>query len=98
MTELFKKLNFKGQSPLLVLDAPPFGATRAGLLAAASAVLPLLGEEAVLWFAYPKGSSKSLKSEVNRDSLWELMAPLGLRPVRQIAIDEDWSALRFKRE
>jgi hypothetical protein len=37
-----------------------------------------------------------VKSDINRDSIWPIAAQHGLRPVRQIAIDDDWSALRFQ--
>jgi hypothetical protein len=53
--------------------------------------------DAVLWFAYPKGSSKKYTCEFNRDSGWALLGEFGFEPVRQVAIDEDWSALRFRR-
>ena len=53
--------------------------------------------DAILWFAYPKGSSKKYKCEFNRDSGWTVLGELGFEPVRQVAIDEDWSALRFRR-
>jgi hypothetical protein len=46
----------------------------------------------VLWLAYPKGNT----TDINRDSLWKLLAPYGLRPVSQVAIDDTWSALRFR--
>jgi len=49
----------------------------------------------MLWLAYPKGSSK-VKTDVNRDILWKAVLPLGWQPIRQIALDEVWSALRFK--
>jgi hypothetical protein len=48
-----------------------------------------------LWMAYAKGSSK-VKTDVNRDILWAAMLPLGWQPIRMIALDEVWSALRFK--
>lgn len=51
--------------------------------------------EGILWVAYPKGSSK-IKTDVNRDTLWPVVQAHGWRPVRQIAIDEVWSALRFR--
>ncbi len=35
-------------------------------------------------------------TDLNRDSLWELLSGDGIRPVRQIAIDDTWSALRFR--
>lgn len=53
--------------------------------------------DAVLWFAYPKGTSKRYQCEFNRDTGWNAMRSSGFDTVRQIAIDEDWSALRFRR-
>lgn len=53
--------------------------------------------DAAVWVAYPKGSSKRYKSELHRDSGWKPMGALGFEPVRMIAIDEDWSALRFRK-
>jgi hypothetical protein len=53
--------------------------------------------DAVVWFAYPKGTSKRYKSEINRDTGWQALGQAGFEPVRAVAIDEDWSALRFRR-
>jgi hypothetical protein len=53
--------------------------------------------DAVVWFAYPKGSSKKYKCEINRDHGWGVLGQAGFEPVRMVAIDEDWSALRFRR-
>ena len=53
--------------------------------------------DAVVWFAYPKGSSKNYKSEINRDSGWKVLGDAGFEPVRMVAIDEDFSAVRFRR-
>ena len=53
--------------------------------------------DAVIWFAYPKGSSKNYKSEINRDSGWKVLGEAGFEPVRMVAIDEDFSAVRFRR-
>jgi hypothetical protein len=53
--------------------------------------------DAILWFAYPKQSSRKYKSEINRDRGWQGLRDLGFDTVRGIAIDEDWSALRFRR-
>ena len=53
--------------------------------------------DAVLWFAYPKSTSKKYKCEFNRDNGWAEMGKLGFEPVRMVAIDADWSALRFRR-
>jgi hypothetical protein len=53
--------------------------------------------DALLWFAYPKGSSKRYTCEFNRDTGWQVIRAAGFDSVRQVAIDEDWSALRFRR-
>ena len=51
--------------------------------------------DAIVWLAYPKGSSKKYTCEFNRDTGWASMGEAGFEPVRMVAIDEDWSALRF---
>jgi hypothetical protein len=53
--------------------------------------------DAVIWFAYPKGSSKQYACDFNRDTGWAALGAAGFEPVRQVAIDADWSALRFRR-
>lgn len=53
--------------------------------------------DALLWFAYPKMSSKKYRCEFNRDNGWQALREQGFDTVRQVAIDEDWSALRFRR-
>ena len=54
--------------------------------------------DAIVWFAYPKGTSKQYKCEFNRDSGWSVLKNAGFDTVRAVAIDEDWSALRFRRK
>jgi hypothetical protein len=49
-----------------------------------------------VWFAYPKGTSKNYRSEISRDKGWHVLGQLGFEGVRGIAIDEDWSAIRFR--
>ena len=46
----------------------------------------------VLWIAYPKGN----RADINRDTLWPILAEHGLRPVSQVSLGEVWSALRFR--
>ncbi len=60
-------------------------------------VYPKLIGDAVLWFAYPKKSSKKYVSEINRDNGWGVLGDYNLEAVRQVSIDEDWSALRFRK-
>lgn len=54
--------------------------------------------DATVWFAYPKGTSKRYKCDFNRDTGWETLKKAGFDTVRAIAIDEDWTALRFRRK
>ena len=49
-----------------------------------------------LWLCYPKGTSKKYKADINRDKAWGVFSPFSFEPVTLIAIDEDWSALRFR--
>jgi len=51
--------------------------------------------DSVLWFAYPKGTSK-VKTDINRDTIRETGKAFGITTVTAISIDETWSALRFR--
>ena len=126
MPDILKKLNFKDQSEILVLNPPlsfePVLASLQGVtihrsLAEMQGIYFMLAfvtrqheldeisaamankapGDAVVWFAYPKGSSKRYKAEFNRDTGWHVLGEAGFEPVRLVAIDEDWSALRFRR-
>jgi hypothetical protein len=63
----------------------------------ATAVTRRATEDPVLWFAYPKGTSRKYHCDFSRDHGWDALARAGFDTVRQVAIDEDWSALRFRR-
>lgn len=54
--------------------------------------------DAAVWFAYPKGTSKKYKCDFNRDTGWAPLNEAGFDSVRSIAIDEDWTGLRFRRK
>ena len=56
-----------------------------------------LVDDCVVWFAYPKKTSKKYKSDITRDKGWQVLGDLGYEGVRMVAIDEDWSALRFRK-
>ena len=56
-----------------------------------------LEEDQLFWFCYPKKSSKKYSSSIDRDNTWELADRFGYRPVRQISLDDDWSAIRFRK-
>jgi hypothetical protein len=53
--------------------------------------------DAIVWFAYPKSTSKRYKCDFNRDTGWDALKASGFDTVRAIAIDEDWTGLRFRR-
>ncbi|MHA1943255.1 MAG: DUF3052 domain-containing protein [Candidatus Thorarchaeota archaeon] len=56
-----------------------------------------LKQDGWLWVSNPKWSSK-IKTDINRDSIWEYAKGLGLKAVHQISIDETWSSMRFRFE
>ena len=62
--------------------------------------IPIAGhleEDGLFWMAYPKKTSKKYSASVTRDEGWEPLGKLGFEVVRMVAIDEDWSAMRFRR-
>lgn len=56
-----------------------------------------VSDDAIVWFAYPKKTSKNYSSQLSRDHGWESMIALKYEAVSLIAIDNDWTALRFKK-
>jgi hypothetical protein len=63
-------------------------------LDAATPVVDAALADRVAWVAYPKGGA--LGTDLNRDTLAARLQQRGVQPVRQVAIDETWSALRFR--
>lgn len=55
-----------------------------------------LTEDGLLWFAYPKKTSKKYKSDIGRDDSWSILGEFGFEGVRMVAIDDDWSAFRVR--
>jgi hypothetical protein len=125
MHPTFKKLNYKDQAEICILQAPEsfktvtevmeiiINTSLAGVKKISFAlvfvtkqkevdeltvkIVKLLENDGLLWLAYPKGTSKKYKCEFNRDNGWAVLGKAGFEPVRMIAIDEDWSALRFRK-
>jgi hypothetical protein len=69
-----------------------FGDDAASLRAIVAAQGARLGEPETVWVAYPKAN----RTDINRDSAWPILAEYGMRPIGQVAIDDVWSALRFR--
>ncbi|AEI46359.1 hypothetical protein [Paenibacillus mucilaginosus] len=60
--------------------------------------IPYLKEDALFWITFPKMSSK-IKTDINRDILFKLVEGISsYRPVSNVAVDEQWSALRFRHQ
>jgi hypothetical protein len=64
------------------------------------AIAPLtihnLMADGILWFCYPKKSSKKYSSDIDRDHGWKILNDSGLYGIRLVTIDENWSAFRFR--
>jgi hypothetical protein len=73
-----------------------FAPDRAHLLRNLPAVLKKAPAASILWVAYPKLTSP-IAADLNRDEIRSLVPKFKLDTVSQIAIDDDWSALRLKR-
>jgi hypothetical protein len=127
MSELLKKLNFKDQKEMLILNAPEdfepflkeiksatkvitelkagkeisfaiaFVQTQKEVDNFAPKIANALVGDGLLWMAYPKGTSKKYKSEISRDKGWGVLGTLGFETVRLIAINDDWSCMRFRK-
>ena len=54
-----------------------------------------LEEEAVLWVCYPNGGTKA-GTDLDRDILHAAMAKHELTGVSLVAVDDTWSAMRFR--
>jgi len=57
--------------------------------------LPFYRKGGRLWFAYPKRTG-TIRTDITRDHGWAPLADAGLVAVTQVAIDETWSALRYR--
>jgi hypothetical protein len=71
-----------------------YAADLEGLDAFRAEVVGSAQRDALTWVAYPKGGQ--LGTDLNRDLLAAALAGDGIRPVRQVSIDDVWSALRFR--
>jgi len=52
--------------------------------------------DGVMWFCYPKKTSKRFSSDLDRDHGWQTLNDRGFHGIRVVAIDQDWSAMRFR--
>jgi hypothetical protein len=75
-----------------------FGTSNQELQSAAKNAVTHVKDDGLFWLCYPKKSSKAYKgSDCSRETVTGMLSEEGYEPVRQIAIDDDWSALRFKK-
>lgn len=97
----FAKLTFsKSVTPLLnkrkIDFALIFAVNQNQLAGILKDVIPALQEDAKFWIAYPKLTSK-IASDLSRDKNWDFVSDYGFEAVRLIALDNLWSAGRFKK-
>src|SRR5262249_11820338 len=87
---------FVGETSVLADVVVAFAQTRAALAANAPQARDAVKTGGYLWFAYPKLTAQ-MAGELKREVVWEVVGPaIDQRPVTQIAIDDTWSALRFR--
>jgi hypothetical protein len=71
-----------------------FARSQEDLATVAAPAIEAARQDKLAWIAYPKAGK--LGTDLNRDILARLLTGEGVQPVRQVAIDETWSALRFR--
>lgn len=81
----------------VITFAMVFVTTQSEIDATIESIAPKFDGDVVLWYCYPKGSSKKYECDFNRDTGWAPLGNVDLEGVRQVAIDADWSALRFRK-
>lgn len=95
LTPLLEGATFVEQGPA---DwAQVFARNRAEVDALAPQGIAAVTRGGVLWLCYPKGGAKA-GTDINRDTGWDVMLAAGWGPVTQVALDEKWSALRWRPE
>ncbi len=73
-----------------------FVRTMADVERIAPVALHNLTADGVLWFCYPKKTSRKYSSGLERDKGWKALNSAGFHGVRMVSIDDEWSALRFR--
>lgn len=58
-------------------------------------ISPLLKDDTVFWIIYPKKNS-GIKTDLEMMGNWDAATQYGLRPVASAAVNEVWTALRFR--
>ncbi len=126
MKSLLEKLNYKGQSRIVVLNSEKnfrlapywelkgiqidneidqrfpydfmiiFVKDSKEVEKITPVALHNLTKEGVLWFCYPKKTSKKMNSDIDRYHGWKVLNEMNYYGIRMVSIDDDWSALRFK--
>jgi hypothetical protein len=56
---------------------------------------PNVAPNGIIWVTYHKGTSK-VKTDINRDGIWQYARTLGMEGVAMISLDDSWSAMRLK--
>ncbi|HSC38331.1 MAG TPA: hypothetical protein VLD19_10680 [Chitinophagaceae bacterium] len=97
----FTKLSFaKNVTPLLktrkIDFALIFAVNENQLSGILREVLPALNQDAKLWIAFPKATSK-IATDLNRSCSWDCITGQGYEDFCQVALDHVWSATRFKK-
>ena len=71
-----------------------FVANEAALKKHDALIVKAAASDRLTWVSYPK--SGQLGTDLDRDTLTASLIEHGVQPVRQVALDDVWSALRFK--
>lgn len=62
----------------------------------AGSVITSVGKGGVLWFAYPRQECPRYDTDIERTSSFNILGRMGYESIRQVAMDDDWAAMRFQ--
>jgi hypothetical protein len=88
-------VNFKAEGEFNGIQL--FVLNREELVTGLKHIQPVLKQETLLWIIYPKKSS-GIESDLEMMGSWTEPAKYGLKAVAAAAIDDTWTALRFRPE
>ncbi len=126
MDRLLKKLCYRGQQRIAIIEAPvslysmisetlpgiqtdtlidprylydfilAFALNKSDVNRISPQAIHNISPDGKLWIAFPRNKKGRNKSEITRDTGWDMLHKAGYLRVSQVNIDDEWSALRFR--
>ena len=63
----------------------------------AGSIVTSVVDDALLWIAYPRADSERFRTDITADGGWQVLKRMGYSAVREVHLNDDWTAQRFRR-